>query len=63
VPTVTGLANAERHLITARGVSHLGANSAMGVAPNVTTHELPISSAELDYLAGTLLGGIARIAR
>lgn len=56
---VVGLANAERHLITARGASALGMDSAMGVAPRVSRHELAQSSAELDYLGATLLSGRA----
>jgi hypothetical protein len=57
VPVVTGLANAERHLVTARGASLLGIDSAMGVAGDVVRHELAQSSEELDYLAAELLSG------
>jgi hypothetical protein len=57
VPVVTGLANAERHLITARGSSLLGVDSAMGVPGTVRRHELEQSSAELDFLAAELLSG------
>jgi hypothetical protein len=56
---VTGLANAERHLITARGSSLLGIDSAMGVPGRVVRHELAQTSAELDYLAAELLSGRA----
>jgi hypothetical protein len=56
VPMVTGLASAgERHLITARDSSALGIDSGMGVASTVTPHKLPQTSAELDYLTGTIL--------
>lgn len=58
IPTITGLASAgERHLITAKGTSALGVDSASGVAANVTRHELPQTSAELDYLCADLLLG------
>jgi hypothetical protein len=58
VPTITGLASAgERHLITARGSSALGVDSGMGVASRVTRHELPQTSAELDYLCADILLG------
>ena len=58
VPTITGLASAgERHLITAKGVSPLGVDSALGVAASVTRHELPQTSAELDYLCADILLG------
>ena len=57
VPVVTGLASAERHLVTARGASPLGIDSAMGVPGEVVPHELAQSSAELDYLTAELLSG------
>ncbi|MEV2267787.1 hypothetical protein [Nonomuraea africana] len=58
VPTVTYLASAERCLITASGTSTLGIDSAKGVGPKVyRPKDFPRSSAELDYLAASLLLG------
>ena len=51
---VLGFFSANRHLITAKGVSHLGLDSAMGVGPNVLRHELEVTSEQLDYLIGQI---------
>jgi len=51
---VFGFKNAERHLITAKGVSHLGLNSEFGVGPRVIRHELEVTSERLDYLIGRI---------
>ena len=56
---VIGLMNADRHIITAKGVSHLGIDSAMQVATEVKRHELEITSEQLDYLTGQLLSRIS----
>ena len=50
VPSVVGLMNADRHLITAGGISHLGIDSPEQVAAHVVRHELSNTSEELDYL-------------
>ncbi len=55
---VIGLASAPRFLITARGVSHLGVDSAMQIAPNVTRMELDYSASELDYLCAQIITGL-----
>jgi hypothetical protein len=49
---VIGLNSAERHIIAGRGSSHLGVDSPEQIAATVTRHNLPYSSAEMDYLAG-----------
>jgi hypothetical protein len=49
---VIWLQRAERHLITAKGVSALGMNSAMQVATPVARRELDLASDEIDYIVG-----------
>jgi hypothetical protein len=49
------LASAERHLITARGASLLGLDSAMQVAGKVRRHELEVSSEVIDHLCGRII--------
>jgi hypothetical protein len=49
------LMSANRHKITAKGLSHLGADSSMQVAAQVIPHELEITSEQLDYLSAQLL--------
>jgi hypothetical protein len=56
VPRVEGLLNAERHIITARGVSHLGMDSAMQISHEAVRHELgKASSEEIDFVTAELL--------
>jgi hypothetical protein len=53
---VIGLQNAQRTLITAAGVSHLGENSSMQIAKAVRREVLDdITSAHLDYLVGEIV--------
>ena len=53
---------ADRYLYTAEGVSYIGINSGKHIAPDVVPRTLlfenePLTSAELDYLAGSLALG------
>jgi hypothetical protein len=57
------LAAADRHLIVAQGASHLGLDSAMRIAAPVDRHELPLTSAQIDYLGGQVLQDIAASAQ
>jgi hypothetical protein len=59
-PRVARLLSADRHIITASGVSHLGIDSSKQVAAKATRLELKIgssgiSSAMLDYLVGQVV--------
>jgi len=58
VAEVINLQTADRHIIAARGSSHLGIDSAEQVAAKVTRHTLEMSSAELDYLVARILSGL-----
>lgn len=51
---VIWLQRAERHLITTKGVSALGMNSAMQIAAPVSRRELELASDEIDYLVGQI---------
>ena len=55
VPKVLDLASAERHKITAFGVSHLGIGSSQQVAAKVIPHPLALKSSELDYLVALII--------
>jgi hypothetical protein len=56
VPEVLGLQNAQRTLITAAGVSHLGVDSSLQIAKPVIREVLDeFSSAHLDYLVGQVV--------
>ena len=48
---VIDLIEAERHVITGRGISHLGIDPQHQLAPRVVPHSLDVSSVEMDYLA------------
>lgn len=51
-PEVTSLLRAQRFVITAKGVSHLGMDSAMRTAPDITRLELEVTAEQLDFLCG-----------
>ena len=53
------LFSADRHLLVADGVSHVGIDSGLHVAPNVTPHSLGVSSADIDWLVGQVLMGLS----
>jgi hypothetical protein len=58
VPRVVNIVAADRHIVAARGSSHLGIDSPDQVGARVTRHTLDMSSAELDYLVGRLLASL-----
>jgi hypothetical protein len=59
--SVTNLLSADRHVITAKGASHLGLDSSMRTAKDLIRKELDLTAEELDYLCGRLLGSISII--
>jgi hypothetical protein len=52
------LFRADRHVFIADGVSHVGVESGLRVAPNVRTHNLGTSSADIDWLVGQVITGL-----